>query len=112
MAGTPFKEGPEFLVTTSEDVYNPAANTYSLIRHIHIANTNASARTVSLWVGATGAETNGTEIVEGKSIAGNDVYDMYFPSGLRLASTDFLVGMSSADATSLVITVTGEKYAA
>jgi len=112
MAGVPFKAGPAFLLTTSEDVagVTPSANTYRLIRHIHIANTNAAARTVSLWLGLTGAETNGTEIVEGKSIAGNDVLDLYFPSGLRVATTDFLVGMAGTDATSLVITVTGDTY--
>lgn len=110
MAGTPFKDGPAFLTTTSDNVYNPSANTYALVRHIHIANSNASARTFSLWVGATDAEANGTELAEAVSVAGNAVYDMYFPSGLKLVAADFLVGLSSADATSLAITVLGELY--
>lgn len=112
MAGTPFKDGPQALATTSEDIYVPAANTYALVRHIHFANTAAAARTVSAWVGATGAEAAGTALVEGKSIAANDVFDMYFPSGLKLAASDFLVALSSVDATSIEATVSGEIYAA
>lgn len=111
MANTPFKDGPAFLTTTSDDVYVPSANTIALVRHIHIANSNSSARTFSLWVGATGAEANGTELAEAISVAGNDVYDMYFPAGLKLTESDFLVGLSSADSTSLAITVMGELYA-
>lgn len=112
MPGTPFRTGPAYLATTSENVYNPAANTYALVRQIHVANTNASARAVSLWLGATGAEAGGTEIIKGKSIAGNDEWNEYYPSGKKMTSTEFLVGLSSVDATSLVITVIGEIYAA
>jgi hypothetical protein len=114
MAGTPFTAGPAFLLTTSENVANvtPAsAATYRKIFHIHVANTNAASRALSLWRGATGAETSGTEICEGKVILANDEKDFYFPSGLRMDSTDFLVGLSSVDGTSLVITVTGESFA-
>lgn len=112
MTGTPFKDGPAALVTTSEDIYVPAANTFALVRHIHIANTNAATRAVSLWVGATGAEAAGTALAEGVTVAANDVKDFYFPSGLKLTATDFLVGLSTVDATSLECTVTGEIYAA
>jgi hypothetical protein len=113
MAGTPFKAGPAFIVATSEDIagVTPGSSLiYRLIRHIHVANTNASARTLSLWLGLTGAETSGTELIEGKSVAGADEYNMYWPAGLRVLSTDFLVGMSGSDGTSLVITVSGESY--
>jgi len=27
--GKPFKEGPEFVGTTSDDIYNPASGTYA-----------------------------------------------------------------------------------
>ncbi|SRR6266511_431454 len=110
--GTAWKAGPAFLAAAAADIagVNPAANTYRKIYHIHIANTNAASRTLNLYVGLTGGSLNGTEIVEGKVIAANDVYDMYFPSGLRLATTDFLSGFSSVDATSLTITVTGESF--
>jgi hypothetical protein len=111
-AGTSWKAGPALILSTVADIagVNPAANTYRKIFHIHVANTNAAARTVSLWVGATGGSANGTELVEGKSIAGADVFDMYFPAGLRIVAADFLSGQSGTDGTSLVITVMGESF--
>jgi hypothetical protein len=112
MAGTPFKDGPAYITDASDDLYVPASSAvYALVRHIHLCNTDSSARTVSLFVGATGAEAAGTEILKNKSIAANDVYDCYFPSGLKLTSTDFLVG--DASVTNVVTaTITGELYAA
>lgn len=111
MAGTPFKEGPEFVGTTSDNIYNPASNTYALVRHIHLVNQDSSARTVSLWLGATGAEADGTELLEEYSIAANDVFDLYFPAGLKMTASDFLTGTASA-ASQVIVTVTGELYAA
>jgi len=112
MAGTAWKAGPAFLAAAAADIagVNPAANTYRKIFHIHLANTNAAARTVSLYLGATGGSANGTELVEGKSIAPADVFDLYFPSGLRIVAADFLTGLSSIDGTSVTITVTGESF--
>lgn len=116
--GKSFKDGPEFILSTVGNIYNPAANTIAKIYHIHVANTNASSRTVSLWVGATGGSANGTELIEGHTIAAagsttaDDFYDLYFPSGLTLTSSDFLTAQSSVDGTSLVITTTGELFAA
>lgn len=110
MAGTPFKDGPSAMATSAADLYVPAANTYALVRHIHVANAAGSAATVNLYVGATGGSANGTELCEGYSIAANDVADFYFPAGLKLTSSDFLSGFGSA--TTCVVTVTGELYAA
>ena len=79
---------------------------YIVLRHIRIVNKTAGAVTFSLWLGATGANTAGTEVIGiGKSIPANDVYDWY--GLLRLNSTDFLVGGASA-ATSLSIQGEGE----
>lgn len=111
MAGTPFVDQGAIAVT-SEDLYTPPANTYALVRHIHVANTNAASRSVSLWRGATGAEGAGTAITEGEVITGNTTKDYYFPAGLKFTTTDFLVGLSTVDGTSLEATVTGELYAA
>jgi len=110
MAGTPFRDGPDFVAVAVANIYVPAAGTYALVRHIHIANTNAASRTLALYVGATGGSANGTELCEGKVIPLNDVYELYFPSGLKLTSADFLTGVSSVDGTSLVCTITGELY--
>ncbi len=111
MAGTPFIDGPAYITDASDDLYVPAsALVYALVRHIHLCNTDSSARTVSLYVGATGAEAGGTQILAGQSVAANDVFDMYFPGGLKLTSTTFLVGDAS---TTNVVTATimGELYA-
>lgn len=116
--GKTFKEGPEFILSTVANLYVPAANTIAKVYHIHIANTNAAARTVALWVGLTGGSANGTELIEGHTIAAmgstvaDDFFDMYFPSGLPLTSADFISAQSSVDGTSLVSTITGELFAA
>jgi hypothetical protein len=112
MAGTPFKDGPTYLTDSAANIYVPSAATiYALVRHIHLVNTDASARTVDLFVGATGGSAAGTEILEDYSIAANDVYDLYFPAGLKLTSADYLTGLASV--TNVVVcTVTGELYAA
>jgi hypothetical protein len=109
MAGTPFKDGPAYLANAAADVYVPGSGTYALVRHIHLVNSAATATTVDLFVGATGGSAAGTEILEDYSIAANDVYDLYFPAGLKLGATDFLTGFASA-ATSVVSTITGELY--
>ncbi len=111
MAGTPFKDGPAYVTTSSDDLYVPAANTYALVRHIHLANTTGSAATCALYVGATGAEAGGTEILGTKSIPANDTLDLYFPAGLKLTSSDFLVG-DAGTGSAITATITGELYAA
>lgn len=109
MAGKPFKDGPAFVASSAADLYVPAANTYALVRHIHIANATTSAVTLGLYVGATGGSANGTEICELYSVAASDVADFFFPSGLRLEATDFLTGIASS-ASALACTITGELY--
>jgi hypothetical protein len=111
MAGTPFKDGPAFITDSSDDLYVPASSAvYALVRHIHLVNTHSAAVTVSLYVGATGAEAGGTQILADKSIAVGDVYDLYFPAGLKLTSTDFLVGDASVT-NEVTATISGELYA-
>lgn len=64
------------LLTAAAATYatSPAAGSKWIIRHIHFANEDSSARTVTFSIGADAA---GTEIVKAKSIAANDVLDMY-----------------------------------
>ena len=60
----------------------------------------------SLWLGATGGNVAGTEIVgQGLSIAANASYDYY--GLMRLDAADFLVGGASAN-TALSIQGEGE----
>ncbi len=114
MADKTFRAGPVALTTTlTTNIYNGGnGGAYSgiadIITHIHVANKTASAATFSLWLGATGANAAGTEIAVGESVNANDVYDIYFPQGLRMTTADFLVGGSNT-ATALSITVTGKQ---
>jgi hypothetical protein len=108
MAGTIKRiAGPAFLAAAAADIYTPpAATIYTVIRHIHIANVTGGAVTFTLYVGATGGSSAGTELFKGYSVAANSSFDYYCV--LRMASTDFLSGLASA-ATSLTITVEGEQ---
>jgi len=100
--------GPAYLASSATDIYTPQASTiYTLIRQIHIANKTGGAVTATLYVGATGGSAAGTELLPTKSVAANDVYDMYFYPALKMLSTDFLSGLASAGS-SLTITVIGE----
>ena len=80
--------------TATGGVNGGASPQYIILRRLHIVNKTAGAVTFSLWIGATGANTAGTEFFSGKSVPANDVYDWY--GYKRLDSTDFLVGGASA----------------
>lgn len=101
--------GPVALTTTlTTNVYNnTSALLMDVITHIHIVNKTASAATFSLWLGATGANTAGTEIIgTARSIPANSAFDWY--GRLPMKSTDFLVGGASAN-TALTLTAMGEQ---
>lgn len=112
-----FRFGPLALTNTlTTNILNPATATggtnagsssqYIILRHIRIVNKTGGAVTFSLYLGATGANTAGTEIIgTALSIAANSAYDWY--GYLRLDAADFLVGGASA-ATSLTIQGEGE----
>lgn len=61
-----------------------------ILRHVRILNKTGAAATFSLWLGATGANTAGTEFIGvGQSVAAGAAYDWY---GLaQLTSTQFLL---------------------
>ncbi len=100
----PLRVGPVALTTTlTTNILNPAAAgsgtgytpsaSYILLRHIRIVNKTASAATFSLYLGATGANAAGTEVIgNGLSVAANSAFDWY--GGLRMDAADFLVGGS------------------
>jgi hypothetical protein len=112
-----FRFGPVALTNTlTTNVLNPATATggvnagsssqYIVLKHIRIVNKTGGAVTCSFWLGATGANTAGTEIIGiGLSVAANSYIDWY--GALRLDAADFLVGGASA-ATSLSIEGEGE----
>ena len=81
-------------------------NPYIVLKHIRIVNKTASAVTFSLWKGATGANTAGTEVVgQATSIAANSSFDWY--GIMRFDAADFLVG-GAGTATALSIQGEGE----
>lgn len=112
-----FRFGPVAMSNTlTTNILNPPTATggtnagsssqYIILRHIRIVNKTAGAVTFSLWLGATGANAAGTEVVGiGLSVAANSSYDWY--GMMRLDAADFLVGGASA-ATSLSIQGEGE----
>lgn len=112
-----FRFGPVALTATlTTDILNPptaaggvnggSSSAYIILRHIRIVNKTAGAVTVSLWLGATGANAAGTEVIaQALSVAANSFIDWY--GYLRLDAADFLVGGASA-ATSLSIQGEGE----
>lgn len=112
-----FRFGPIALSNTlTTNLLNPATATggvnagtssnYIVLRHIRIVNKTAGAVTFSLWLGATGGNVAGTEVVgQATSVAANSFQDWY--GVLRLDAADFLVGGASAS-TSLSIQGEGE----
>jgi hypothetical protein len=120
MQNTPHKIGPVALTTTTTtNIFNPGTTTggvnctsapfdklFVIIKHIRIVNKTAGAVTVSLWCGATGANTAGTEFAfQGTSIPANSYVDWY--GYRRIGQADFIVGGASAN-TSLSFEAEGE----
>jgi hypothetical protein len=109
MAGTIKRlAGPLALTNTlTTNIYNtPSSLLYDVIRHIHVCNKTALQATFSLWLGATGGNTAGTELFNAQSVPANSSFDYY--CAMRVTSTDFLVGGASANST-LSITVEGDS---
>lgn len=112
-----FRFGPIALTTTlTTNLLNPAgasggvnagaSGQYIILKHLRISNKTAAAATFSLWLGATGANAAGTEVIgTAKSVPANDSVDWY--GILRLDVADFLVG-GAGTATALTITGEGE----
>ncbi len=99
-----------YLANAAANIYTPAASTiYAVIYHIHLCNVTVGVVTATLYIGATGGSAGGTEILKTKNVAALDVYDLYWPKGRKMLSTDFLTGLAGA-ATSITIEVIGEQF--
>lgn len=131
MQNKPLRLGPVALTTTTTtNIMNPPTltggtglagtntNTYILITHIRVVNKTNTAASFALWLGATGGNAAGTEVIAGGaatagalnantgvSVAANGVFDWY--GRLRLDPADFLVG-GAGTATALTIEAEGE----
>lgn len=116
-ANKTFRFGPIALTNTlTTNILNPptasggvnagSSAQYIILKHIRVVNKTAGAVTFSLWLGATGGNVAGTEVIgQGLSVAANSFVDWF--GLLRLDAADFLVGGASA-ATSLSIEGEGE----
>ena len=114
-----FRFGPIALTTTyTTNLLNPPTATggtnggsssqYILLNHLRIINKTGTAATFRLFLGATGANAAGTEIIGyDKSVPANDSVDFYPAGGLRLDAADFLVG-GAGTTLALVIEGSGE----
>jgi hypothetical protein len=112
-----FRLGPVALTTTlTTNILNPptttggvnggSSPTYIVLKHIRIVNKTGSAASFSLWLGATGANAAGTEVIgTGLLVAANTSYDWY--GILRIDAADFLVG-GAGTGTALTLTAEGE----
>lgn len=112
-----FRFGPIALTNTlTTNLLNPPTATggtnggsssqYIILKHVRIVNKTAGAVTFTLYLGATGANAAGTEVIgTALSVAANSAYDWY--GSLRIDAADFLVGGASAN-TSLTIQGEGE----
>lgn len=110
-----FRFGPVALTTTlTTNILNPAtasggvnagsSSQYIILDHIEIVNKTSSAATFSLWLGATGANAAGTEVIGiAKSVAANDTFHWF--GDLRVDAADFLVGGAG---TTTALTIRGE----
>jgi hypothetical protein len=92
--------------TAAGGVNGGASGQYIILRHVRVVNKTAGAVSFSLWLGATGANAAGTEVIgQGVSVGANSYVDWY--GSLRIDVGDFLVGGASAN-TSLSIEGEGE----
>jgi len=107
--GTIKRIGPLALTSTlTTNVYNnTSALVYDILKQIDIVNKTASAATFTLYIGATGANTAGTELAVAVSVPANSIYTFY--PNKKLVSTDFLVGGASAN-TTLTFLATTEQF--
>lgn len=87
--------------TAAGGVNAGASPQYIILKHLRIVNRTGLAVSFSMWLGATGANAAGTEVIgQGQAVPANSAYDWY--GLLRIDAADFLVGgASSANALSI-----------
>lgn len=92
--------------TATGGVNAGASPQFIVLKHIRITNNSASAVAFSMFLGASGANAAGTQVIgAGQQVAANQSYDWY--GMLRLDAGEFLVG-GAGTAGALAITGEGE----
>ena len=104
--------GPAYLASSVTNIYQGGGGSaliYDLISAFYLANTTASAVSVTIYLGATGGSAGGTELLKSVSIPANTTLPFYFSGrGLKLVSTQFLTGLASSGS-AVTITITGTQ---
>lgn len=113
-----FRFGPIALTNTlTTNLLNPptatggvnggSSSNYIVLRHVRIVNKTSGAATYALYLGATGGNVAGTEVIgTTTSVAANSRDDWY--GVMRLDAADFLVGGCATGNATLVIQGEGE----
>lgn len=98
MDGSIKRVGPLALTATpTTNLYqggNGSALIYDVITRLHFVNKTGANHPVSVWLGATGGNVAGTELLNGHIILANQEFE--WPCNMKMLSTDFLVGSSDA----------------
>jgi hypothetical protein len=109
-----FRFGPLALTTTlTTDLLSPPQSTggvnagaspmYVLLRRVAVVNTGSATRTFSLWLGASGSNTGGKEIIgSGMPVTGHSTFT--WAGEMRIDSGEFMVGGASGSG----LTIEGE----
>lgn len=109
---------PAFIAASAGNLLSPGAAPasaigyttsapYIIVKHIRVYNTDTVSHSFSLFKGATGGSTNGTQIGFAGStpVPAGQWVDCY--SQIRLDTADFLTGIADT-ASKLVIMIAGE----
>jgi len=98
-----------YLTNAAANVYNlSSALIYTIVYHIRLVNVTTGAATATLYIGATGGSAGGTEILKDHAIPAKSEFDLYYPKGRKMVSTDFLSGLANASST-VTVEVIGEQ---
>lgn len=103
--------GPIALTNTlTTTLYNQSsALIYDSIKQINIINKTSSPHTFTAYLGASGGNVAGTEIAFQLPIPANSVVPLFFSPGLKMLSSDFIVGGADAN-TALTIVIISEQF--
>ena len=102
--------GPAYLAASATNIYTPPSTPlYTVITEIRVVNkasVGSGPSTFSMYIGATGGSTGGTELYSNQGVSVGQPFAETFYPGIRMASTDFLSGLASSGST-LVVLVLG-----
>jgi hypothetical protein len=74
----------------------PSSNTFAIIYWIQLIDKGGNGGTVNLYLGASTANSAGTELCKALAVPANGITPIYFPSGLRITTSQYIVGGASA----------------